>query len=183
MLCVASSNAHLREECCFEFIRRYTKKKFILRLNKITPEFCDETDSKVIVYGLKFILHFFRIFGDLIQNITICLLDDCAVKASYVIEYLCHFCSRSLKKICFQSLFMDIFGFFNRFLINIKEIVFVSCILSENFKHFNLFFPNVKNMDFNGWNTVCSEFYRDLVEGCDLLQFIEKLGIIVRCDN
>lgn len=179
MLCVASSNAHLREECCFEFIRRYTKKKFILRLNKITPEFCDETDSKVIVYGLKFILQFFRIFGDLIQNITICLLDDCAVKASFVIKYLCHFCSRSLKKICFQNLFMDIFGFFNRFLINIKEIVFVSCILSEN----NLFFPNVKNMDFNGWNTVCSEFYRDLVEGCDLLHFIEKLGTIVRCDN
>lgn len=180
----ASSNPHLREACRYEFSRRCAKKEIILRLIEITPEYCEEANDKVIVYSLKYILQLLRMFGDLIKNVTIEFFNR-SVEAAYLIKYLCLYCSSSLKKICFRNLFFDIVRFLNRSLINVEEIVFVSCILSENFRHLTLFFPNVKIMDFYGWNTfcACSEFCQDLVKGCEFFQLIKKFGIIVRSDD
>lgn len=179
---VADSNAHLQEACRLEFSRCGAKKEIILRMIETTPEYSDETDDKVVIYGLKTILQSLRIFGDLIENVTISF-NDHSIKTIYVVKYLCLFCSFSLKRICFQNLFFDIIRFFTRSFLKLEEIVFVSCILSESFDHLTLFFPNVKIMDFHGWNSFCgsSEYCQELVNGCEYLQSIEKFGIIVRC--
>lgn len=184
MIAVAFSYTHLHDACRYEFSRRYAKKEIILRLIEITPGQCDETDDKVVIYSLKFILQCLRFFGSLIKNVTIEFFDR-SIEAAYIVKYLCRYCSFSLKKICFQNLSFDVIQFFNRSFLNVEEMVFVSCILSQNFKHSSLFFPNVKIMNFYGWNTFCSysEFCEDLVGGCEFFQSFEKSGIIICSDD
>lgn len=98
---------------------------------------------------------------------TVCFLDNDLLNTMHIVEYLCLYCSRSLEKVRFYNISVDIIGFINQAFYNVIEISLVSCVLSGGFEYFSLFFPNVKDMYFRGWNSFSSDV--DLDEDCDFV--------------
>lgn len=183
---VASANQHFRKACRLEFARRYSKKEFILSLIEIVPEYCDEGDSQIIVYGLKFILQFLRIFGEFVKKVKLSFpLDDCLLSARRIIEYLCFYCATSIQKITIQNVYFDIFQFVDKSFPNVNEIVIVSCNVRRNFHETVAFFPNIQTIEFSGWNAICGCLVdcRCIFEGCCFYQALENLGVVVLHDQ
>lgn len=174
---VAYANKHMREAVRLEFSRRYQKKIFVLNFIEIEPDYRDEAEDHIIVYSLGFNLRFLHLFGDLIDQVTICFPNNCVSKLSRVLNHLGLFCSSNLRKISFRNLYIDIFGYLNRTFINVEEIVFESCTLNENMKHYSLFFPNIKAINFQGWNIF--DLHHVLTEDCELLQPIIQSGVVL----
>lgn len=82
---VAYTNLHLRDAARFEFFRRYKNRSFVFRLIDIKPEYFDETEEKITVYSLSFILRFLCCFGEMIRDVTLCFLDNDPLDALHVI--------------------------------------------------------------------------------------------------
>lgn len=180
---VAHVNVHLRNAVREEFLRRYKNKKIILRLLNIESALVDEMGNELIVYNLKNILCFLRCFGDLLNEITIVFFDNRPFNTYLLVNYLCVFCSQTLTKIRFENLNIDLFGYLNRSFVNVRLIEFVSCTISEDFKHLSLFFSSIATMNFYGWNTISFEHHAELADGCAFLKSIEDLGVIVNIFN
>lgn len=173
---IAYTHPHLRNAARFEFLRRHKRKEFVLRLINIQPEYCDEGEEKVIVYSLGLVLRFLRSFGDLINNVTISCVNDGSPSAMHVVTYLCLFCSDSVKKITFSHLYIDVMRLLNRAFMRVEEISFVSSLLDPSLMHFSLFLPNVRKINFLGWNTVVPASH-DLTRDCELIRFLVETGV------
>lgn len=179
---IGSVNQHLRTACRLEFVRRYSKREFILSLIEIVPKYCDEVDNQITVYGLRFILQFLRIFGEFVKKVKISFpIDDCLISARHVIEYLCFYCAKSIQKITIQNVYFDIFQFVDQSFPNVNEIVIISSNVRRNFHEAVVFFPNVQTIEFSGWNTICGCLAncRCIFEGCCFYRALENLGIVV----
>lgn len=178
----ALTNQHLQSACQLEFPRRFAEREFVLSLVEIVPEYCDESENLITIYGLKFILKFLRVFGDSIKNLKLSFpIGNCVNGAFHVVKYLERFCARSVRKITIQNVYYDIFEFFSQPLLNVNEISIVSSNVSREFHRVVTFFPNVRAINFSGWNTICEcpPGCRCIFEGCCLFQALQNFGIVV----
>lgn len=139
-------NEAMRNAARCEFLRRYSKKKFKLRLSEIEPIQSDEIGDIVLIYSFKYIFNFLRCFGDLLETLTVSFLDDSLTKVSRVMTYLCLYCSKSLESVCFDNLKVDIFGEDALSLLRVKKVKFVSCIFGVSLRDIKKVFPNVGNI-------------------------------------
>lgn len=179
----AKSNKHLREACRCEFKRRYARKEFVLSQVEIEPQYSDETENSITIYGLKFILGFLRIFGCHAKKLRLFFLHYEQKRASYMIAYICLFCTTSLEKLTFHNLSFDIFEYFNCVLPNVQEIVIISSELSKNFQYFLSIFPDVNIVKFCGWTTFGAMDLSTGVGARPLVEFIAELGVVVLIGN
>lgn len=176
----ACSNEHLREACRHEFKRRYSKTEFVLSQVEIEPQYSDENENSITIYGIKFVLEFLRIFGCYVKKLRMFFVHYEQRRASRMIAYLCLYCTQSLQRLTLQNLYFDIFEYFNCALLNVEEIVIVSSELSENFQYFYSIFPSVT---VRGWTTFGSMDLSTDIGARPLVEFLTELGIVVLIGN
>lgn len=165
------------DNCAFGIWAHIFRKA--VRVAFVWPRYDHETANKVVLYGLKFILKFLRLFGDFIVEVKILDENNCPIETALVLEYLNLYCTTSLQRMEFYWFRIGILYHFTVPFERVNVLVFVSCEIERYYHGYLAYFTSLRHVIFLGSNSVLSLPLQDLTARHPIVRFLLGRGVNV----
>lgn len=152
LMIIADTNNWLKTGAIRVFIHQFSKKTVILDNIYMNKFGISHSSSQIVVRDFEKCLKFLRNFGHLIAKLHISYLFVDKRYQTHVNQYINEYCT-NLIEISFLSCSENMIDIRKTF-TNVRKVRFVNCNLGYEMCRFNECFPNLRSLEFEGFNEI-----------------------------